>query len=190
MRIVSGKFRGKKLNNSEKFSDLRPTTDKNRESLFNIIASGKFIKETKFRIEESEILDVCSGSGSVAFEFLSRGSKLAFLIDNNFSHLNLAKANSRLLNVEESCKFMLCDVKNNLPISSKEFDLIFIDPPYEEDYKIIISNLILKKWITGKSLVIVEFDSSNQDIIKYIAENFTIIDSRKYGKTTFVFFRF
>ncbi|MBU6339783.1 MAG: 16S rRNA (guanine(966)-N(2))-methyltransferase RsmD [Rickettsiales bacterium] len=189
MRIISGKFRGKKLCDSESFTALRPTTDKNRESLFNIISSGKFIKETKFEIAEAKILDVCSGSGSVSFEFLSRGAKSAFLIDNNSSHLNLAKKNAKLLNLEEACKFMLCDVKKNLAISSEEFDLIFIDPPYEEDYKTIISNLIAKKWITEKSIVIVEFDSANKDIEEFVAENFAVLDLRKYGKTTFVFFR-
>lgn len=189
MRIISGKFRGKKLHSSDHLLGLRPTTDKNRESLFNILISGKFTKEINFKVAEADILDVCCGTGSVAFECLSRDAKSAFLIDDNSFHLNLAKKNSELLKVEQQCQFLLCDAKTDLPQSPKKFDLIFIDPPYAEDYKAIINNLVEKKWITKTSLVAIEFNSANQ-LKDFGVENFTTLDIRKYGKTSFAFLKY
>ncbi len=186
MRIISGKFRGKKLADSNHLLGLRPTTDKNREALFNILCSGKVTKKIGFKLADSEILDVCCGTGSVGFECLSRDAKSVFLIDDNQIHLTLAKKNAELLNITAQCKFLLCDVKENLPESSKSFDLVFIDPPYCEDYQEILAKLHDKKWLTAKSLIVCEFKTGQEnqiDKITFLKQ----LESRKYGKTTFVF---
>jgi 16S rRNA (guanine966-N2)-methyltransferase len=188
MRIISGQFRGKKLHNAEHLLGLRPTTDKNRESLFNILISGKAAKEANFKITDSNVLDICCGTGSVSFESISRGAKSAFLIDENSFHLNLAKKNSELLKVEQQCQFLLCDVKKDLPKSVKEFDLVFIDPPYAEDYKSIIVSLLEKGWIVKSSLVVIEFNSTNE-LKDFALEEFTVLDVRRYGKTSFAFLK-
>lgn len=188
MRIISGKFRSKKLATSEHLKGLRPTTDKNREALFNILSSAKFIKEMGLRIDEASVLDVCCGSGSVAFEFLSRGAKLAFLIDNNILHLDLAKKNSKMMKFEDSCQFLLCDVKKNLPNAEEIFDFVFIDPPYEENYSEIINNLKTTGWLNSKSLIVIESDSDQKEILNDC--NFLkILDLRKYGATRFGFYQ-
>lgn len=184
MRIVAGKFRGKNLAKSDHLKSLRPTTDKNREALFNILSSAKFIKEIGFKIDGATVLDVCCGSGAVAFEALSRGAKSVFLIDNFKAHLDLAKKNSELLKVENEVKIFFADVKN-LPKTEKFFDLIFIDPPYAEDYSAIIKNLLEKNWIQKKSLVVVEFKTSMED---FVSPPLQVLDLRHYGKTSFAFF--
>jgi 16S rRNA (guanine966-N2)-methyltransferase len=185
MRIVAGKFRGRNLAKSDHLKSLRPTTDKNREALFSILGSAKFLKEIDFKIEDAAILDVCCGSGAVAFEALSRGAKLAFLIDNSLTHLEIAKKNSQLLKVENDVEILFSDVKK-LSKNEKFFDLIFIDPPYAEDYAAIIKNLLDKNWIQKKSLIVVEFDANNEPE-NFIFDGLKLLDLRRYGKTSFVF---
>jgi len=184
VRIVAGKFRGKKLVESDHLKSLRPTTDKNRETLFNILTSAKFIKEIGFKIDGAEILDVCCGSGAVAFEAISRGAKSAFLIDNSQAHFELAKKNSQLLKVENEVKFLCADVKK-LPQNQVFFNIVFIDPPYAEDYHAIIKELLEKNWIEKNSLVVVEFETGNAP--EFAFENLRLLEIRKSGLTSFAF---
>lgn len=188
MRIISGKFRSKKLADSEHLKQLRPTTDKNREALFNILNSAKFIKEMGLRIDEAEVLDVCCGSGSVAFEFLSRGANFAVLIDSNLQHLELAKRNAKMMNLENNCEFLLCDAKAKLQEAKRSFDFIFIDPPYDENYSEIINNLQKKNWLSEKALIIVEFKSGLESCLDdcLFLER---LELRKYGLTVFGFYK-
>lgn len=188
MRIISGKFRGKKLLPSDHLLGLRPTTDKNRESLFNILTVGKVVKDIDFDLAGADVLDVCCGTGAVALECLSREANSAFLIDDNSFHLELAKKNATLMHFDGQCEFLLCDVKVHLKNAPKTFDLVFIDPPYVEDYKVIINNLVEKNWIGGKSLVAIEY-ASTEDLNSFGLENFEILDVRRYGRTSFAFLR-
>lgn len=185
MRIVAGKFRGKNLAKSDHLKLLRPTTDKNREALFNILSSAKLQKEIGFQIIDSEVLDICCGTGAVGFEALSRGAKSVMFIDVNPSHLALVKKNSEILAVESSIKISCLDAKN-LPQNEKSFDLVFVDPPYVEDYQLIMQSLFKNGWINQKSLVVVEF-SSKSDAKNIVLENFKLLDLRSYGKTSFAF---
>lgn len=184
MRIVAGKFRGINLAKSDHLKELRPTTDKNRESLFNILNSGKSLRETNFKFDGAEILDVCCGTGAVAFEALSRGAKSAFLIDKNREHLEVARKNAQLLKVENCVEFLCADAKK-LPQNEKNFDLIFIDPPYAEDYSALIESLLEKNWIKKSALIVVEFETNKEP--DFSSKNFQLLDSRQYGRTTFAF---
>ncbi len=187
MRIIAGKFRGRNLVKSDHLkSSLRPTTDRNREALFNILNSAKSLKEISFKIENAKVLDVCCGSGAVGFEALSRGAKSVVFIDNNRDHLEIVKQNSEIFAVEKDVKIMRLDAKN-LPENNDDFDLIFIDPPYEESYLDIVTNLFEKKWIRPNSLIVVEYGSLEDAKIKdcsFLRQ----IDSRKYGITNFGFY--
>ena len=136
MRIITGKFRGRNLFKSDHLKSLRPTTDKNREALFNILSFGRF----GFKLIDSKILDLCCGSGAIGFEALSRGAKFITFIDNNREHLELVKKNAELLKVESDCEVICADARNLLE-NKKEFDLICLDPPYSEDSWPIIKNL-------------------------------------------------
>ncbi len=186
MRIISGKFRGRKLTDSLHLKKtLRPTTDMAREALFNILFSAKSLKEIGFQIVGSDILDVCCGSGAVAFEALSRGANSAVLIDNNREHLELAKKNAELLGIISEAKFLQLDVRK-LPQNEKFFDLVFIDPPYREDYLLIVSSLLEKNWIQKKSLIIIEFETTNN--LSEISKMLNKVEIRSYGSTSFGFF--
>lgn len=183
MRIISGKFKGRKLADSSHLKGLRPTTDMNREALFNILQSGKFIKQINFSLQDAVILDICCGTGAVAFEALSRGAKSAYLVDINSKHLEIAKENAKILNVEDQVKFSLADAAN-LSQAKEKFDLVYIDPPYADNASDIIKNLVEKNWIDENSLVIIESSDSN-----YGENSLALLDQRKYGRTYFSFFK-
>ena len=183
MRIISGKFRGRKLVDSKNLKSLRPTTDMAREALFNILVSSKKLREI-FKAQDVNILDICCGSGAVAFEALSRFAKTATLIDSNRAHLEVAKKNAEILGVASQAKILQLDAKK-LPLNKEFFDLVFIDPPYEEDYFTIIQNLVEKGWIQKKSLVVIEHDKTSD--LENIAQFLEEVDSRNYGKTSFSF---
>lgn len=181
MRIISGKFRGRKLLKSDHLKGLRPTTDANREALFNILNSGKFLQEINFELVDSVIVDICCGTGAVAFEAISRGAKSAILIDNNKLHLDLARKNAEMLNVVEACQFLLGDVEKNLNLKiNDESYLVFIDPPYEKNFMGILENL---KIFPKNTLFVVE----TVDGEEFEMEGFRLLEKRKYGKTVFLF---
>ncbi len=182
MRIVAGKFRGRNLVKSDHLKSLRPTTDKNREALFNILNSAKFLAEIDFNLTDANVLDVCCGSGSVAFEALSRGAKSATLIENDSLHLELAQKNSLLLGVENQVKILRLDAKK-LPKNDEFFDLVFVDPPYSEEYPQVIESLLENSWIKKSSLLVVEFPSSNEPDFSPLR----LLHSRRYGITSFAF---
>ena len=184
MRIIAGELRGRRLVDSKDI-DFRPTTDRNREALFNILLCGRVVKEFGFDLIDANVLDICCGSGSIAFEALSRGAKSATLIDNNNQHLDVAKQNSEILKIEEKCEFILADAKISLRNNENVFDLVFIDPPYSEDYSAIAKNLIAKGWIKKDSLIVIE-SPVNKDIDDQL-DYLEIMDSRKYGISRFIF---
>ncbi len=179
MRIIAGKFRGRNLVKSDHLKSLRPTTDKNREALFNILSSS-----SRLKFDGAEILDICCGTGAVAFEALSRGARFATLIDNSRTHLEIAQKNSLILKAEKDVEIICADAKK-LPKNEKFFDLIFIDPPYKEDYRAIIENLLEKNWIKKNSLIVVEFESTSEP--DFSDKSLKLLDLRRYGRTSFAF---
>lgn len=183
MRIVAGKFRGRALVKSDHLK-LRPTTDKNRQALFNILSSAKFVKEIGFEIVGAQVLDMCCGTGAVGFESLSRGAKSVTFVDVNRQHLEVVKKNSEFLSVEDCCEILCLDAKK-LPENNKFFDLVFIDPPYAEDYQIITQNLIAKNWIKKGSLIVMESQSTNEPLN---FDGLAFLEARRYGITNFSFF--
>lgn len=187
MRIISGKYRGRVLVDSSKLNDLRPTTDRNRENLFNILASSRVLKEINFDLNDADLLDLFCGSGAVSFEALSRGVKSATLIDNNAKHLQIAKQNAEMLK-EINISFFQNDLSKPLFSSSKKYNFIFIDPPYCQDLiDKTLDNLVKANWIEDGALIVIEH--SNQELINF-DECFKLLDQRHYGISTFTFLHF
>ena len=189
MRLISGKFRGRKLTNCEKLKTLRPTTDKNREALFNILQSAKFLKDLDFSLIDCNFLDLCCGSGAVGLEAISRGAKKVFFVENNYQHLEILRKNIELLKVENYIKILAENVKN-LNSLNEDFDLIFLDPPYDENYQEIVENLLEKKYLKPQTLLVVEFEAKKFQIYEeFFTKNFEILDQRNYGISLFGFFK-
>ena len=187
MRIITGKHRGRKLLECKDFRTLRPTSDKNRENLFNVLFSSGKIRQTGFEIENCNFLDVFCGSGAVALEAISRGTKSASLIDNNRDHLDLAKANAELLK-ENDLEFFCFDATKPIFKNRQQYNLIFIDPPYYKNLAAIAAtNLLNAGWITDDALIIIEhFLDEN---LESLTDKFELMEQRKYKETIFSFYK-
>lgn len=175
MRIISGKKRGLKLLSPVDYS-VRPTTDKIKESIFNIL----------FEIDyNSIVLDLFCGSGAIGIEFLSRGAKKVYFCDFSEDSLKTTKKNlenSGFLDKSIIINKDYMDCLNYFYNNGLKFDYIFLDPPYKYEYikkalDFIWNNNILKE----DGIIIIETD---KDIS---IENFEIIKEKKYSKIKVIF---
>ncbi|MGD9901053.1 MAG: 16S rRNA (guanine(966)-N(2))-methyltransferase RsmD [Spirochaetales bacterium] len=171
MRIIAGKHRGANLLEL-KYEGTRPTADRVREALFSKLQNEMI---------ESTVLDLFAGTGALGFEALSRGAKLAYLVDKSKDAYNLILKNNEKL--KENAVILNLDFKNALKKIADEklkFDIIFIDPPYasslgEESIKIIADNNLLKENGT------IVFEHNKDKIGFTLPEGFKIYDEKKYG---------
>ena len=152
MRIIGGTFRSRQLKSSSKMA-LRPTSDRLRETLFNVIAT---------RVPDSRFLDLFAGSGAVGIEAISRGSREAVFVESHAAAAQLIRANLGLLGIVREARILPVDARKALEKLAAEkgstFDLIFLDPPYAaaEDYERVLEYLGGSPLVEGDSLVIVE----------------------------------
>ena len=121
MRVITGTARGRRLKELSG-TETRPTTDRVKEGLFNII---------QFDIEGRRVLDLFAGSGALGLEAISNGAKTCYLIDNNQKAIETIKENS--INIKEDLKIIHTDYKKFLKETSEKFDVIFLDPPYQNN---------------------------------------------------------
>jgi 16S rRNA (guanine(966)-N(2))-methyltransferase RsmD len=135
VRIIAGKFRGRKLK-SPPGAQTRPTSDRLRETLFNILAP---------RIDSARFLDLCSGTGAVGIEALSRGASHVTFVDQSRKMCALIEANLDSLGVGDGYDVIVADaqdyLRRHLKKSETPFDVVFFDPPYAADYGVML-NLI------------------------------------------------
>ena len=176
MRVISGKYRG--LNLAEfNGEEIRPTADRVKESLFNIIAP---------RICGAEVLDLFCGSGSLGIECLSRGAAHAAFNDCAASSISVLNKNLAKLKGESKYSVTKFDYATYLRSADKAFDIIFIDPPYRFDYGISALQLISERGLLkDNGIAVYERDRS----FSGEAEGLEAYDERKYGKTYLTFFK-
>jgi 16S rRNA (guanine966-N2)-methyltransferase len=150
MRIVTGKFRGRKLKGPEGM-DLRPTSDRLKQTLFNILGS---------RVMGAAILDVFAGSGAIGIEGLSRGARVAVFIDSDRAAVRLIRQNVALCGITSGCRILHGDVFAQLRMLGREgfkADIIFFDPPYEwGPYRDLVEAPFKAGLACGESMVIIE----------------------------------
>lgn len=180
LRIIGGDLKGRKLQDSSSYHDIRPTTDRNREAIFNILDSGRF--SDFFTLQGATVLDLCSGTGAFAIEAISRGAKKAICVEKNLKHVNLIKSNIEKLKISDSVDVFCNDVRK-FKILDEKFDLIFFDPPYKMDIDNIDDFFITNNLIAERTMLLIEFPSSLE------FDNFDMLDARKYGGSYFTFYR-
>ncbi len=164
MRIVAGKLKGQKFAEKNNFTSFRPTTEKARQAIFNILTPEiNAILTTKSNIK---VLDLACGSGAFSFEAISRFPSFATLVDYNSKHLEFTKESARSLEIYDRCSFLKLDLCN-MPLNNNYFDIIFLDPPYSANYWQIISEIAKKNWLQKDSLFIVEFTTQNDNFLTY-----------------------
>ena len=126
MRIIAGEYKGRNLK-SPPSMNVRPTSDRLRETLFNVIAP---------RIEDARFLDLCAGSGAVGIEALSRGASHTTFVDRSRRMCKLIEANVELCRIPEEQWDIYCSEVNEFLRQFREerWDIVYFDPPYKDDY--------------------------------------------------------
>ena len=182
MRIISGKARGTKLYTLDGTA-TRPTLDRVKESLFNIIQND---------IEDSTVLDLFSGSGAIGLEFLSRGAKRAVLCDNSKDAIKIIKQNVQKTHFEEKVEVYNMEFTKLVErLQNQKFDIIYIDPPYATDFiKISIEKIIEYKLVNENTKIIVETDDETRILNQIEKMDVEITDKRKYGRATIIFLKY
>ena len=183
MRIITGKFKGKKLLDPIDKS-TRPLKDLVKEALFNII---KHSKKIDIDIENSDILDLFAGVGSFGLEALSRDAKTVTFVENYSNALSILKKNINNLDVNEKSKIIEKNIFNdfNFKQFDKGFNLIFLDPPYKEkNINLIISKIYQSKILKSKGILILHRHKKESDIF---LDKFNIVEEKKYGISKIIF---
>ena len=175
MRIISGIFRSKQIRPPANFK-ARPTTDFAKEGLFNILIH-------QYDIEDLDVLDLFSGTGSIAYEFASRGARSVLAIEMAPLHFKFIQETCRGLQMEQ-ITIIRADAFKYLKKPTQAFDLIFADPPFDHPGLAELPDLIFSTEILNKEgLFILEHPGSNS-----FTAHSRFQQHRKYGGVNFTFF--
>lgn len=169
MRIIAGKHRGRVLKEFDGY-DIRPTSDRAREALFNIFAT---------KIPDCSFLDLFAGTGAVGIEAISRGAKTVVMVDKRRESIDIIKTN--LATVKENATVINTDAIDYLEGLKVKFDFIFVDPPYCSDLGFKALEIIARRGLLKKDGVVVfESDKECPEV-----DNLDKISVRRYGKNVF-----
>lgn len=175
-------MKGKKLH-SVQGSTIRPTSDRLRESIFNILS---------YRVLEAMVLDLFAGTGALGIEALSRGAESAVFVDNNQGALSVIKRNIKSCSFDKQAHIIKWDIKKNLNCLKSEgtaFNLVFMDPPYNQGMvKPALFNLEQTRSLEKGARIVVEH--SPLEPIPGPVFMFEIADQRKYGQTLVSFLKY
>lgn len=175
LKIIAGKHKNRIIP-TLKNAKYRPSTAKLREAIFSILTSGEFIENPI--LPNSNVLDLFSGTGSLAFEALSRGARSVTLIDNTNEYLKSAKLFADNIGEGDNAIF-LCMNAFNLPKALYTYNLVFIDPPYHKGLvEKAISSLVRGQWLENQAVLIVE-SAKTDDFLN--PENIELVKERVYG---------
>ena len=181
MRIVGGKSRGLILS-APADDRVRPTSDRVREAIFNILAHNDF--GTGFRLEGARVLDLFSGTGALGLEALSRGAKFVLFVDDHAESRALIRRNVEAMQATGVTKIWRRDATSLGPLEANAgwpFDLVLLDPPYRKD--LAGPALISAReggWLAAKVLIVAEMSEDENFIAP---AGFALLDEREYGDT-------
>ncbi|MGF1630573.1 MAG: 16S rRNA (guanine(966)-N(2))-methyltransferase RsmD [Kiloniellaceae bacterium] len=186
MRIVAGRHRGRSLKTPNDLA-VRPTADRTREALFNILVSGKLSEEGGSRLPDARVLDAFAGTGALGLEALSRGAAHAVFMENYAPAIEICRANIANLGEGGRAELLACDVLHPRP-APEPCDLVFLDPPYNQGFgeKAVIA-LLKAGWIASDTLVSIELMKSEPF---QTPAGFSELDARTYGKAKLLFLRY
>ena len=175
MRIISGSVKGKRIV-SVPGTNTRPTSDRIKESIFNIMN----------RIPPATVaLDLFAGTGALAIEALSRGATHAAFIDNASAAVKVIHKNLKNCKLADRARVWKWDIAKNLNClvtSSMTYNLVFLDPPYNSDIlPLALDNLIHSDRLANHAKIVIEHSIS--DPLMNLPAQFTLSDQRRYGKT-------
>ena len=175
MRIIAGQFKGRKLIAPDG-KDIRPTSDRTRESIFNLLMHGHYAGEA---VMDQHVLDVCCGTGALGLEALSRGARIATFIDTDKKSLELAKENALHCGVTHAAFFVHADA-SKLPTAREPAALVLMDAPYATPLlSATYAALLRGGWLMPGALIVAE---QERNAAIPTLEGAQLIDDRQYGK--------
>ena len=177
MRITGGIHRGRSLE-APKGKNTRPTSDRARESIFNILRHGSWHQGV---LEEATVLDVFAGTGALGLEALSQGAKHAVFIEREHPAIDFCKSNIEALGETERTKIFTFDATNPIarPLYIEPRSLVFLDPPYGKYLGAeALKALVNKGWLKEGAVCVLEMSKKIPEIIP---AQFTLQDERIYG---------
>jgi 16S rRNA (guanine966-N2)-methyltransferase len=183
MRIVGGTFKGRSLT-GPKGDGTRPTSDRVRESIFNILAHGI----EGFALDGARVMDLFAGTGALGFEALSRGARFCQFVDESVEARGVIRQNADALGVIGQCKIWRRDATRLGPAAPQTpYDLIFADPPYGKGLgTAALASIVEGQWLSPGGMVVLE------EAVKAAvadAPGLTLLDTRDYGDTQVRFYR-
>lgn len=183
MRIIGGRFRGRVLKGPTT-SAIRPTSDRLRETLFNILDHSY-----DDPIREANILDIFAGTGAVACEALSRGAHFALLIEENRAAQALISANLNTLSLTDQAQILRRDARRLGPLTrDAKFGFAFLDPPYGQGLVTpVLESLHKNGWLEPGALVVIE-ESAETPLT--LPASYKPVETRTYGETQLLFARY
>jgi 16S rRNA (guanine966-N2)-methyltransferase len=175
LRIIGGSLRGKNLA-SLSGSAIRPTADRLRESIFNIIAA---------RVPNAVVLDLFAGTGAFGIEALSRHARAAVFIDNSRAAVTVINRNLEMCRLLDRARVILSDITRGLdriPMPQPRFDLVFMDPPYNRGFVRNGLDLLRRNpcLAPGHCMIL---EHSSHEPLPFDLEGYVLHDQRRYGKT-------
>ncbi|MFO1034730.1 MAG: 16S rRNA (guanine(966)-N(2))-methyltransferase RsmD [Hyphomicrobiales bacterium] len=183
MRIVGGKFRGHSLAGPQSFA-TRPTSDRVRESIFNILAHGI----EGLEIEGARVLDLFAGTGALGFEALSRGARFCQFVEEGAEARGVIRRNADALGIIGLGKIWRRDATKLGPCAPQTpFDLVFADPPYNKGLgEQALASLVEGQWLSPGGIVVLE-EAEKAEVAD--VPGLTLLDIRIYGDTQVRFYR-
>ncbi len=179
MRVIAGSARSLKLVAPEGI-DTRPTTDRIKETLFNILQS---------RIADSVVIDLFAGSGALGIEALSRGAAHAYFVENNVAAYKCIQENLRFTRLEDKATVLKQDAAVALDmIKETKAGLIFIDPPYQKGYEEKILPLLAQmNYVSSNTLIILEADRQHPLHTDFLPPGLAVTREKTYKTNRHLF---
>ena len=178
MRVIAGTARSVPLLSRDGL-DTRPTSDRVKEAVFNII---------QFEIEGRQVLDLFGGSGQMAIEALSRGAKDAVIVDQSKESISIIKQNLKKTRLDDRAEAICSDYMEYLNRTKKRFDLVFLDPPYREKF---LENALkrISEIDILKSGAIIICERPAEKVLPNAYKGFYRLKDYRYGKTGITIYR-
>jgi 16S rRNA (guanine966-N2)-methyltransferase len=185
LRIIAGRYRGRKLLTAPG-DDVRPTSDRVREAIFNKLTHGLVVKAGA-PLTGVRVADVFAGTGAMGFEALSRGAEHVALIENNPKALALIGRNARALDLEKDLSFVLRSALAPGP-AAQPSTLLFLDAPYRTGLSAAaLAALASEGWCAEGAVITVEV-AAGEDMTP--PPEFSVLEARRYGAAKIVFLRY
>lgn len=171
MRIITGEYRGRRLESPIGY-DVRPTTDKVKEAIFNLLMND---------IWDAVVVDLFAGTGNLGLEALSRGAKRCYFCDNSRESLNLVKTNIAKCNAQDKSMVLAGDYSKALDRIKEKVQVFLIDPPYRDGlYEKCLNQIDELDLLDKEGIIITEHGV--HDPVPQQAGNLVKVKEKKYGK--------